>query len=200
MLRDLQFSYVTFTILGMTAMIISILVMPVWGKFADKYGNLTVIKLCLPFIAITPLLWALSPLVRSFAPGMLVPYLLLVEAFSGISWGGFNLVILNFVYDSVTRERTALCIAYLNVLSGFGVLVGATLGGWISSLPGPVLFMPPIIAVMVISGVVRLLIFLVLQPFVHEVREVRKLTLDEMKEKLIRLTPQKMIRLLDLRL
>lgn len=200
MLRELQFSYVTFTILSMTATITSIVVMPVWGKFADRYGNLTVIKLCLPVIAFIPLFWALSPVVQGLAPGALVPYLLIVESFSGLLWGGFNLVVMNFVYDAVTRERTALCIAYLNVLSGFGVLVGATLGGWVSSLPGTVLLMPPLIAVMVLSGVARLLVFLVLRPFVHEVRDVRKLTLDEMKEKLIHLTPQKMIRLLDLRI
>jgi MFS family permease len=197
-LRELKFSYMTYTIMCMINPLASLILMPVWGKFADRYGNLTTIKLCTPFIALLPLAYATSPLILRFMPAMLLPCYVLFELMSGIAWAGFNLCVMNFVYDAVTRDRTALCIAYLNVLGGFGVLVGASLGGYISSFP-PLWGISTLIVVMAISGVVRFAVFLLVQPFVHEVREVRKLTVDEMKERLINMTPGKMLRLLDVR-
>lgn len=60
MLKSLGFSYANFTIVMMSATITSLLFMPFIGKFIDKYGNLTVIKIIGLLIPLIPILWVFS--------------------------------------------------------------------------------------------------------------------------------------------
>jgi MFS family permease len=191
MLKELKFSYLFYTIVSMTSSVITPIVMPFWGKFADRYGNLTTIKVSIPFLTLVIFGWACSIFVPT---PFLLPYLICVESISGLGWAGFNLCVMNFVYDSVTRERIALCIAYLNILSGTGVLLGTALGSWIVSQSFSI---SPLIIALFVSGVARLVI-IPFSFFVKEVRQPRKLTISEMREKIISLTPMKVLRLLDL--
>ncbi|MEA3329493.1 MAG: MFS transporter [Nanoarchaeota archaeon] len=120
MLKELQFSYVWFTIINMSAGIVSISFIPFWGHFADKYGNrelLRITSMALPFL---PLLWIFSP---SPIYLILVPQLL-----GGLAWGGFNLAASNFIYDAVTSQRRGIVVAYYSMLNGFGVFIGAGIG------------------------------------------------------------------------
>ena len=62
-----------------------------------------------------------------------VYWLVAIEFFSGFVWAGCNFTTTNFVYDAVTKQRMAICIAYLNFLTTTGLFIGATLGGILSS-------------------------------------------------------------------
>ena len=120
LLRNLKFSYSTFMIVILAGAVFSILVLQLWGKFADRYGNYRVMGITCVLIPMIPILWFLSP-----SP----IYLILIPSFvSGVSWAGFNLASGNFIYDNVTPQKRGLAISYYNMLIGFGVFFGAGLG------------------------------------------------------------------------
>lgn len=197
MLKNLGFSYTQWIIVTISSSLASLLLMPLWGKFADHYGNIKATKICAFLIPLIPLLWFASPFI---AKSSLLGYLVLVEAFSGMIWAGFNLASSNFIYDTVTRQRMALCVAYFNMLSGVGVFIGATFGGFISSLTFTILGFSSILIIFFISGLARLVVSLFMAPKIREIRDVKKFGIKEAKEKLSALTPNELLRHLEINL
>jgi len=184
MLKDLALNYYEFTLITITAIVLTVIMLPFWGKFASKYGNIAVIKITGVLVIFIPFLWLLSPTILGYNKSLLVPYLILVEAFSGIGWSGLNLSTANFVYDAVTKGRMAICIAYDNITTAAGVFLGAILGGIISSLSFPIMGLKPILFVMFLSGIVRLLIMITMLPKLKEVRIVDKFDMNSIKTKI----------------
>ena len=182
MLKHLGFSYTRWIIVIIASSFVALMLMPMWGKFADRYGNIKAIKITAFLVPLVPLLWLASPLLpRQY----LLFYLILVEMFSGAAWAGFNLASSNFVYDAVTRQRMALCVAYSNFLNGIGVFIGATLGGLISSIPFSIFGFESILIVFFISGIARFATAFLMVPKIKEVREVERFGIKEAKEKLM---------------
>jgi MFS family permease len=92
---------------------------------------------------------------------------------SGVTWAGFNLAAGNFTYDAVTRQRMGICVAYMTILSGIGVFLGAIIGGIIASLP--IKFMNIFLFVFLVSGIARLIVILFMMHKIEEVRPVKPL-------------------------
>src|SRR3989338_1260643 len=185
MLNYLKFDYITFTIITISSSLASILFMTFWGRFADKYGNIKLIKIMGFIIPIIPILWLVSPLFSGRFN--FVFYLLIIEAFSGIVWAGFNLSSANFVYDAVTRQRMGLCVAYFNILNGLGIFFGAIIGGFISSANFTFFGLSPILFILLLGGIARLIISLIMAPKISEVKKVKKFKLKDAKEKTLKL-------------
>ncbi len=122
LLKDIGFDYATFMFVVTTAALSGFLTQGIWGKFGDHDGNLKILKIAGWGIALTPLLWMVS---RDPA------YLFFVQLFAGSMWGGFNLLILNFIMEAVTPEKRIRCISYFNVVNSFSVFLGASLGGFL---------------------------------------------------------------------
>jgi MFS family permease len=198
MLKNLGFSYLQYTAITISSMLFSLLFMPFWGKFADNYGNLKVVKICTIFIIMIPLLWVLSPLIAGFGKIALVSYLFAIEGLSGMVWAGFNLSSSNFIFDAVTRQRMALCVTYSNILQGIGIFVGATLGGFMASSSVPILGFAPLIFVFIISGAARIIVASILMPKLKEVRVVKNFGIIEMRSKMAEMSPGKFLSYLDL--
>ena len=165
MLRNLGFSYTTFMIVTLSQTLFGLLVMKQWGRFADKYGNYTVMKLTIIIVGIFPFLWLISPnpIFLIFVPSLI----------GGIGWAGFNLAASNFIFDSVTPQRRGICVSYYNVLNGIGIFLGAGLGA-ILIKTWTIPFMETILFIFVISGIARLASGLILLPSFREVRETEK--------------------------
>ncbi len=160
MLRDLQFSYLTYSMLMMMAQLCAILSGPFWGRYADKVGNLRVLRICSCILPILPMLWIVSQDIR---------YLFFVQILSGMTWGGFNLCAVNFVYESAIPEKRTRCISYYNSINGIAAFVGAFLGGFLAS------HLPPIegyrlLSLFLLSGTLRALAGVFLLTRVKEVR------------------------------
>lgn len=177
LLSNLGFSYTQYMITVLANSIATILLMPLWGKFADIYGNLKVMKITGLFIPFLPFLWLLIPLVpsKTFA----VVFIIFLEIYSGLIWSGFNLAAGNFIYDAVSRERLAICSSYFNILNGFWALIGATIGGFLSSHGVSILGWSPILFLFILSGVVRFAIYFIMSPQIVEVRPVKKFDLKK---------------------
>jgi MFS family permease len=179
MLKELHFSYTIWTLIVISSSLSSLLFMPIWGKIADKYGNLKVIQVTGMFTPLVPFVWMASPLIIKFNPNILIYYLFVMEFFSGLMWAGFNLSIINFIYDAVTRQRVALCVAYFNALSGIGIFIGATLGGFIGSMNISIWGLTPLLFVFLVSGIARFVVYFFMIRKIKEVREVENF--DEKK-------------------
>lgn len=165
MKSNLGFSYATFTFVTLAASVSSILFMPVWGKFSDKYGNRKLMKIGGFLIPLIPILWLFSKSAW---------YLALVPQFvSGFGWAAFNLAASNFIYDSVTPQRRAICVTYYNVIVGVGTFFGATIGGFLAQYL-MINFMNKLLFIFLISGIARFIIFAVMFPMIKEVRKVKR--------------------------
>lgn len=177
MLKDLGFSYSYFMIVNLASVITTLFFVGLWGKFSDRYGNLKTINITGLIITIFPLLWLASIFLKS-TTGVFI-YLIIIELISGMIWAGFNLAAGNFIYDAVTRQRMAICTCYFNIISGLGVLLGATLGGFISSLETNIIGFSPLLFVFLLGGITRIIIYFLMNSQIKEVRKIKRLKFHE---------------------
>ncbi len=143
--------------------------MTFWGKYADKAGNLKVMRIvsfALPFV---PLLWLVSHNVF---------YLVLVQLFSGACWAGFDLCSGNFIYEAAPLGKRLKYIAYHKALSTAFMALGALIGAYLLGVVRPVLGYN-ILALFVLSGVLRLAVTMVMFPKLKEVRGTMRSYLNE---------------------
>ncbi len=196
MLKDLGFSYLTFTIVSMTASFTTILFVSFWGRFADKYGNIKVMRMTGFFIPFIPLLWLFFGSTMRESATILMVFLVLVEVMSGIVWSGLNLSAVNFIYDAVSRERLAICVAYFNILTSIGAFFGAMIGGFIASSGIFAFGLKPILLIFLLSGVLRAAVYFLMMPRLQEVRPVKKFGLKEAERKLRHMKPETIIKIL----
>jgi MFS family permease len=168
MLKDLEFSYFQFMLINVFAAIATFLFMPLWGKFADDYGNVNTLRITSLMVPIGCFLWPLSLFLDH---PLQFYFLLLTSFFAGFAWAGFNLAAGNFLYDATTAEKRSLCVAYSNILNGLGIVIGASLGSFLISRL-KVSFMNIIMFVSLISGVARYIVSYLIIPKVKEVRVI----------------------------
>jgi MFS family permease len=170
MLRDLEFSYLTYMTLQVCSSIASFVALPLWGRHADLVGNVRVLRLSAFFAATIPVLWLLShnPV-----------YLMVVQLWSGFSWSGVTLSTGNFIYDAVTPQKRIRCIAYFNVVNGVAVFAGSVLGGFLASRLPPV-FGYRLLSLFALSCFGRLAIYLLLSRRFREVRPAHEVSLQDL--------------------
>ncbi|MBP7216171.1 MAG: MFS transporter [Candidatus Omnitrophica bacterium] len=160
MLRDLNFSYLTFTILVTAVTAANIISIARWGRHADAFGNLKVIKFTALLIATLPLWWLINQ--HPF-------YLFLVQILGGFAWSGFLLCSNNFVYDAVTPEKRTRCIAYFNTCAGLATCIGALCGGYLATAM-PTFLGYKLLSLFLFSSALR---FIVIFLFAGKIKEVR---------------------------
>ena len=161
-LKDLGFSYAVYMALITGAAFANFMTQQIWGHYGDRVGNAKAMKLAGWGIAVIPFFWLVS---RNAA------YLFVVQCFAGSVWGGFNLVLVNFIIESVSPEKRIRCISYFNVMNSLFVFLGAVLGGLaIHRLPA--LFGYSFLSLFLLSCVARLAVMAFLS---KKVREVRRL-------------------------
>ncbi len=172
MLRDLQFSYSTFTLITAVVTITQILTLQNWGRVADIFGSKKILTLCSFGVALNPMLWMLSHNLW---------FLVCVQIYSGFMWAGFNLASSTFMFDAVTAPMRARCAAYQSFFQGAFVLLGSVTGGWVAEhLPStlPVWFgartpFSKYLIIFLISGLLRLAAATVFHRRFKEVRDVK---------------------------
>lgn len=121
MLDDLNFGYMTYTIVSISSTIFYLLFAPLAGKFSDKYGNLKLMYFGAFLFPIVPLLWMFfsNPIALIFIPGVV----------SGLANAGFVIGTTSFTYNATSAQKRARCFAYSALLVGMGTLVGSFVGG-----------------------------------------------------------------------
>jgi MFS family permease len=178
MLRDLEFSYLAFTVNSGTAILAQFLTLSQWGRISDVFGNRRILVVTGLFIPLMPLLWTFSTSIW---------YLIAIQALSGFSWAGFSLSASNFIYDLISPNRRATYLAVHNVLASVGIFSGAILGGYLGTIMPTEMtlfgttfsWLSPLYGVFIASTLVRAAVVIVLTPKLREVRPVREISLSQ---------------------
>jgi len=166
LLRHLEFKYSTYMIIIFSGTVFSLVVLEFWGKLSDKYGNCKTLYITSILIPLIPILWILSP-----SP----IYLIIVPSIiGGISWAGFHLASVNFIYDNVSQQKRGLAISYFNMLIGIGTFLGAGLGAILIKFLNTNI-LEPILIIFIISSIVRIIVMLWWVPKIKEIKKTKKL-------------------------
>lgn len=168
MIRDLRFSYYQYILLVAIALATNLLTTRGWGNFADKYGNMRVLKITSLLTTFTSLIWLFS---ANFY------YLIFAQVLSGLVWSGFNLSSINFIYDSTTPQHRARCVSYYNIFLNMGIFTGSVTGGLLLKLfPNFYLFGSVLPVLFLISSVLRFLVSFIFIFILKEIRNVRHIS------------------------
>lgn len=125
MLRDLQFTYLLFTLNTATSILVQFIMLRFWGRVADRKGNRYVMALGAALIPILPVLWL-------FSDSWL--YLMGVQVVSGVAWSGFTLATSNYLYDLKPQDSEFAGYAALqSAIGAAAVFIGAITGGYLIS-------------------------------------------------------------------
>ncbi len=181
MLRNLEFSYFQYMLVILSGSLTSLLFLPAWGRFADKFGPLMAIRISTLTVIIIPFLWAIPEFLHFNKLTALI-FLVSVQMWGGFLWTGYELSIGNFIFNAVTRQRLALCMSYFGLLNALGALMGALVGSFLASQKALPLSINPIIAVFLLSGVGRMAVALLVGTKVKEVLPVETLKAESAKE------------------
>ncbi len=197
MLKDLGFSYITYTIIIVSSIIGNLIFVPFWGKFADRYGNVKTIKITAFLTSLVPILWFASYFLFKGNAG-LIPFLIFTEVYSGMVFAGFSLTTSNFIYDAVTRQRMALCTSYFNVINGIAVFLGATLAGLIASRADLIFGISIFLVIFLVSGILRLFMAIFFVSRFNEVRMVEPFKFVNIPGKIRGMTPDRLWQYIDI--
>ena len=91
-----------------------------WGPLADRYGNRNLMVASGILAASIPVAWYLAA-----RPG----HALLVNAFGGFAWAGYNLAAFNMVLEMTPDARRTTYVAAYNALIGLAQFAGPIAGG-----------------------------------------------------------------------
>ncbi len=162
LLKEKSFSYIGYMLLNMIMPITTILAMNYWGRKSDPLGNVKIFRITGIFIILVPMVYFISSVSSNIL--IIAAILIPIEILSGFGWSGFNLSASNFVLKTVSRDKMVLCASYMNVLNGFSIVIGATLGGILASMQ----IWNPILVVFLVSGFGRLIVYLSILPKLKE--------------------------------
>lgn len=169
MLKNLNFSYLEFTIAVGTVILFKFVSIPVWGALSDKYGTKKVLTNTLFFIPIIPVLWLF--------PSNFI-YVILLQVLAGFVWAGFEIATFGYIYDATEPGERVKHISYYNVISGLAIFLGAFAGGYTAKhipINGSGYY-----TVFALSAVFRAATVLFLLPKVKEVRAVENISNTEL--------------------
>jgi MFS family permease len=173
MIRYLDFSYFWYMAITVSVVIFQLMFLPLLGKFSDRFGNVKLMKVSSLIIGLTTFLWIASVLIGNDL--MIKIYLLILPGCAaGFGWAGYNLALNNYVYDAIGNRKRGFGLSYMNVLIGVGGFIGAGIGALIAWVD--ISFMNPMLFIFAISGFGRMLIAVYGSKFLHEVRNVGKLS------------------------
>ncbi|MBM3934970.1 MAG: MFS transporter [SAR202 cluster bacterium] len=145
MLRDLEVSYTVFVGLGVIMNIAVMAAMPLFGRIADRKGNLHVLWLSTPGMATWPLVFLVSGNIW---------FLLVMFIQVGIFTAAWNLATFNFVLEQSDLEERPAALGSFRAMASLGTFIGAVGGGIIASRL-PEIFEFQVLTLLLIAGLFR---------------------------------------------
>jgi hypothetical protein len=154
MLQDLNFTYLSYTVIIAVEFLARIVSVPFWGRMADKGGNIKVLGIVGRVIPLLPLLWLFSSNII---------YLGLVQSVSGICWGAYDLCTQSYLYKVAPPQKKLRYIVYTRSLMMLSSAAGGLLGAYAVNTMFPV-FGSKLLSVFLLSGVFRAAIVMYMMP------------------------------------
>jgi len=169
MLNDLKLNYLKYTILTSTPSLVIILTMRFWGRLCDRIGYVMPMRLFMTIIMGLPLVWVIT---RNYW------YLIIVQMFAGMAWGGINMASFNYTLDAVGTKNRLRSIAYLNVISSLFIFAGSITGGLLSPIL-PQITNSPIHSIFMASVLMRIVPVLLFQTLPEDIPGHAKMSAAE---------------------
>ena len=160
-LQDLQFNYMFLAIALALTVLGSIAFAGFWGRLADERGTSRVLW-------ISGLLVSFIPFPYVFDDGKWMIWICCF--YSGATWGGYNLANFNHMLNATDQHHRSHYIAFASLVVGLIACCFSLLGGFLATRL-PVLFEWRLQSLFMLSGVLRLGIFLLLFGKFREYRE-----------------------------
>jgi MFS family permease len=139
----------------------NMLMLLVWGRLSDRFGNRPLLILVGIAIAITPLFWLLTGI--SQVQEQLWLYLIIFHLFLGGTWAAIDLGSNNIQIGIVPVEHHATFFAIVSAIAGVSSALGTTVGGTLAQYA----HYEGIFGVFFLSAIFRLVAVIPLL-FVHE--------------------------------
>ncbi|MFX1388414.1 MAG: MFS transporter, partial [Promethearchaeota archaeon] len=161
MLTQLNFEYSLFMTINLSSALIGLTFFPLLGRFADRFGNVMLLRIGAIIIPFLPLFWIIYVTPLQIFLG--------IQILSGIGWTAFNLAASNFIYDNIPSKRRGKYIAIYNSMIGLAIIVGGLLGSVLVSIID-LAFINSYHFIFFLSGILRIIVVLGL---IRKIKEVR---------------------------
>jgi hypothetical protein len=154
MLQERHFTYLNFTVIISAEFLARIISVPFWGRFADKVGNIRVLRIVSRIIPAIPVFWLFC---------YNIWYLAFVQIVSGICWGAYDLCTQSYLYKVAPPPKKLRYIVYTRCLVLFCTAVGGLMGGYL--VKGIFFtFGSRLLSIFLISGIFRALVVVYMMP------------------------------------
>jgi MFS family permease len=127
MLKVLNVDYMWYAIIITVNALVAIFSQPYWGKISDRYGDKTILVITGVMVCFIPFLW-------TFAES--IPFIMFIQIYDGFLYGGWSLVIFNFLISACPSEKRTSYIANHTFIIGFASVLGTLLGGFMAEYVG----------------------------------------------------------------
>ncbi len=127
MINVLHMSFTQLALFNIIVTIGRVALNPFWGKFTQRFGSSTTLKICGVLITLNPILWLFA------TPDNLVPVWL--DAInSAVAWTGFDLAAMNIQFTDSKPKGRAYYFAWVGISSGIGFFVSGMIGGQLADI------------------------------------------------------------------
>ncbi|MBW4605370.1 MAG: MFS transporter [Calothrix sp. FI2-JRJ7] len=163
MLDNLHIDISVVTIYNGLAGAANMLMLPLWGKVADRIGNRPLLLLVGIFVAVTPLLWLFTGK-HEMTMWVLFP---LLHVLHGATWAAIDLCTNNLIMGVAPLQHQSSYFGLSGAVAGLTGAAGITAGSFLATGVGA----SGLLVLFAISGVLRLVALLPLM-FVEEQRSM----------------------------
>jgi len=146
MLRDLHFTYLTYTLVISVEFLARIGISVFGGRWIDNAGAIKILRVASFFIPLVPVLWLFS---HSLV------YLLAIQVISGAAWATFDLCTQSYLCKAAPSAKRLHYIVYHRSIITLAAALGPLLGSVLLNVMVPI-FGNPILGIFLISGALRL--------------------------------------------
>ncbi|GGH57304.1 MFS family permease [Filimonas zeae] len=121
----LPISYII--VLTIISQLSSILTIRMWGTFADRYSNKSIIALTAPIYILCIVAWCFVGIYSRMYANLIL--LVIIHIFSGISTSGINLSLTNIGLKLAPKEDAIVYLSVKNIITAFFSSIGPLVGG-----------------------------------------------------------------------
>jgi MFS family permease len=178
MLKDLKLDYMTYTMISATATITKLIVVPRWGRACDQFGCRKVLMLAGFLMPMCPILWLFCS--QNW-------YLLLIQVYAGFVWAGFEMAVINLMFEATTPELRVSYLSYFNVLNSIAIFAGGMAGSFLVRYNH--FFWSQYLFIFALSGLLRYIAYFTYIPRFKEVRAVDPIPYSRLLLKIMGILP-----------
>ena len=127
MMKTIGLSLTYIMVLAIVGQLSGILAVKMWGRYADRYSNKTIINICAPVYVLCILAMAFAAAPAAHIYSLLI--LVFINIFSGISTSGINLALNNIGMKLAPQEDATAYISAKNIIISFFSAIAPLVGG-----------------------------------------------------------------------